>query len=108
VVRKSQRNKQRKSDPNHIFERPCLDRRHGIYLVRKIDMDEQGNIVNYSLAYIDPAICSKDNGRVLGYDSSHGHHHRHYKGKTEPVDFTSFTELEQRFEMEVMELRNEH
>jgi hypothetical protein len=77
VVRKSQRSKQRKSDPNHVFERHCLDRRHGIYLVRKIDMDEQGNMVNYSLAYIDPTICSKDNGRVLGYDNSHGHHHRH-------------------------------
>jgi hypothetical protein len=65
-------------------------------------------VVSYSLAYIDPTICSKDNGRVLGYDNSHGYHHRHYKGKLEPVDFTSFTELEQRFEMEVRELRNEH
>ena len=56
----------------------------------------------------DPTIYSKDNGRVLGYDNSHGYHYRHYKGKMEPVDFTSFTELEQRFEMEVMELRHEH
>ena len=76
--------------------------------MRKIDADEQGNVVSYSLAYIDPTICSKDNGRVLGYDNSHGHHHRHYMGKMAPVDFTSFTELEQRFEMEVRELRNEH
>ena len=108
MVRKSQRSKQRKTDPSHVLERHCLDRRHGIYLVRKIDADERGNVVSYSLAYIDPTICSKDNGRALGYDNSHGYHHRHYKGKMEPVDFTSFTELEQRFEMEVRELRNEH
>jgi len=80
----------------------------GFHLTRKIDLDEQGNVLSYALAYIDPMICSKDNGRVLGYDNHHGHHHRHYMGKMEPVSFVSFTALEERFEIEVRELRDEH
>jgi len=41
-------------------------------------------------------------GCVYKEHSCLSYHHRHYKGKMEPVDSTSFTELEQRFEMVVI------
>jgi len=34
---------------------------------------------------------------VLGYDSAHGWHHRHYPGKVTPVQVDSFEEVEARF-----------
>ncbi len=37
-------------------------------------------VTRYNLAYINPTIYAGDNGRVLGYDNAHGHHHRHYMG----------------------------
>lgn len=68
-------------------------------------IDPDGNVTRYSLAYIDPQICSMDNGRVLGYDNAHGQHHRHYMGKETRFQFRSFTELVSRFEREVANLR---
>ena len=69
---------------------------------------EDGKIVAYSLAYINPKRCSADNGRVLGYDNRHGYHHRHFMGEIEPVAFTKYEALARRFYKEVRELwRNE-
>jgi len=62
--------------------------------------DENGSIVDYSFAYINHQVCSKDNGRVLGYDNSHGEHHRHIMGKYEKVDFISFDDTKEKFEKE--------
>jgi hypothetical protein len=76
--------------------------------VRKIELDHKGKVTGYALAYIDPTICAKDNGRALGYDNGHGYHHRHYMGKLELIDFTTFAEVEKRFEAEVRELRDEY
>ena len=65
-------------------------------------------VVKYSLAYINPRICGPDNGRVLGYDNSHAHHHRHFMGKVSSVDFPGHEALVDRFQREVTELwRNE-
>ena len=65
-------------------------------------------VVKYSLAYINPRICGPDNGRVLGYDDSHGHHHRHFMGQISSVDFLGYEALLDRFQEEVTELwRNE-
>ena len=61
-------------------------------------------VVKYSLAYINPRISSADNGRILGYDNTHGQHHRHYRGRTEPVAFSSYQAVVKRFEAEVREL----
>jgi hypothetical protein len=47
-------------------------------LRREIGVDGQGHVVRYNLAYINHRIYAGDNGRVLGCDSAHGHHHRHY------------------------------
>lgn len=35
---------------------------------------------------------------LIGYDNAHGRHHRRYKGKVESVEFTSFENIEDRFE----------
>ncbi len=61
-------------------------------------------VVKYSLAYINPMVNRDDNGRVLGYDSSHGSHHRHFMGRVEEFRFTGYEALVARFEEEVQEL----
>ena len=56
--------------------------------------DQDGNVVKYSFAYMNPFIFAGDNGRVLGYDNTHEYHHKHYLGETFPVDdFISYEEL---------------
>jgi len=69
-------------------------------LRREIWIDQRGQVSRYNLAYINYRIFVGDNGRVLGYDSAHGHHHRHYLGKVTAVDFSSFEKIEARFQKE--------
>jgi hypothetical protein len=83
-------------DERHYFS----VRRGNGCLRRQIWVNRDGRIARYRLAYINHRICQQDNGRVLGYDNAHGYHHRHYFGSVEPVDFTSFESIEQRFEQE--------
>ncbi len=64
--------------------------------------NQKGEIVKYSMAYINPFVFSGDNGRVLGYDNSHNFHHRHSFGEISEVDdFVSYQELMERFEQEI-------
>lgn len=70
--------------------------------------DERGNVIRYSLAYIDWEIFSGDNGRVLGYDNAHNYHHRHFMGIETEYDFVSYTEVARRFRREVEQLRRKH
>ena len=65
-----------------------------------VSVDEKGRLARYSLTYVNFKLCSKDNGRVLGYDNSHGYHHRHYMGKEEPVEFEHYESIAERFEKE--------
>jgi hypothetical protein len=65
---------------------------------------EDGHVVSYSLAYINLRRFAGDNGRVLGYDNSHGYHHRHFMGEVEPIKFSTYTEVAERFFREVHEL----
>jgi len=60
---------------------------------------DDGVVTRYNLAYINHLIYSGDNGRVVGYDSRHGHH-RHIKGVVNLVDTSNFEEIERRFEQE--------
>jgi hypothetical protein len=76
----------------------------GGILRREIWVDSQGCVVRYNLAYVNHVLYSGDNGRVLGYDSAHGWHHRHYKGKVTPVQCDSFEEIEARFQEEWISL----
>jgi hypothetical protein len=70
-------------------------------LLREEVWYEGGRVVKYSLAYINPRICGLDNGRVLGYDNSHGRHHRHFMGKFEAVEFHGYQAVLTKFEEEV-------
>lgn len=51
--------------------------------------ESTGEVHTYSMAYINDAICSVDNGRVIGYDNAHGEHHKHVMGAYIPVEFES-------------------
>jgi hypothetical protein len=62
---------------------------------------ERNKVVKYSLASINPQIFPLDNGRVLGYDNSHGHHHRHFMGTVKPFTFSGYEDLLGRFQKEV-------
>ncbi|MCS6785621.1 MAG: DUF6516 family protein [Thiobacillaceae bacterium] len=84
-----------------IDETFILSRKRGNGLLRReVWVDEHGRVVRYNLAYINHAIYSGDHGRVVGYDNAHGHHHRHYMGRVEPVEFVSFEDIEARFEQD--------
>jgi hypothetical protein len=65
---------------------------------------EDGIVVAYSLAYINLRRCQVDHGRVLGYDNSHGFHHRHFMGKVEAIEYTTYAAHLERFIAEVSEL----
>jgi hypothetical protein len=83
----------------------------GGMLRREIWVDQRGLVVRYNLAYINHLIHAGDDGRVLGYDSAHGYHHRHYRGNVTPVRFENFEQIEARFQREWsrlgMEVRRE-
>ena len=57
-------------------------------------------VITYALAYINPAIYGGDNGRVLGYDNSHGFSHRHFMGEISAEPFPGYEPLYERFESE--------
>jgi len=72
----------------------------------KVDVweNEKGEVVKYSLAYINHLVFSGDNGRVIGYDNTHNFHHKHYLSEISEVDnFRSYQELVGRFENEIKE-----
>ena len=73
-------------------------------LKEEVWQDQDGQVVKYSLAYVNPALCGVDNGRVLGYDNSHDHHHRHFMGLQESFEFTGFEAVATRFYDEVRDL----
>lgn len=69
-------------------------------LRREVWVGADGNVTRYNLTYINFLLYAKDNGRVLGYDNAHGSHHKHLMGTVTPVSFTSFEEIENRFQTE--------
>ena len=84
-----------------VDERLYLSKASGSGMLRReIWVDRNGRVGRYNLAYINPLIYPSDNGRVLGYDSAHGRHHRHYKGKVTAVSLESFQQIESRFQKE--------
>lgn len=54
-------------------------------------------VLHYALAYVNPAICAEDNGRVVGYDNTHGYSHKHYYGVKTAEPFTSYEVLYEKF-----------
>lgn len=63
-----------------------------------------GKLWRYSPVYINPAINSRDNGRVLGYDNAHGYPHRHLMGKITLEQTMSWPEVRDRFRREWREI----
>jgi hypothetical protein len=89
------------SEKKIVDETFTISRKRGNGLLRReVWVDHHGKVVRYNLAYISHAIYSGDNGRVIGYDNAHGHHHRHHMGEIEPVDFKGFEDIETRFEQD--------
>jgi hypothetical protein len=86
-----------------IEEHRLKGKRKGAVLKEQVWF-EDGQLVAYSLAYINLKRCRVDHGRVLGFDNSHGYHHRHFMGKVETVSFTTYAALAERFIGEVHEL----
>ena len=82
---------------------PLKGKRKGAVLKEEVWF-EDGAVVAYNLAYINLKRCRVDNGRVLGYDNSHGYHHRHFMGIVMAVDFTTYAAHFKRFLQEVHEL----
>jgi len=71
------------------------------YVVRELP---SRRVIQYALAYVNPLICSEDNGRVLGYDNAHGRPHRHFMGKMTTESFPGYEALWERFEREWQEI----
>ncbi len=84
-----------------VDETFTISRKRGNGLLRReVWVDPHGKVVRYNLAYINHSLFSGDNGRVIGYDNAHGHHHRHYMGNVDPIEFISFEDIETRFEQD--------
>lgn len=86
-----------------IEEHRLKGKRKGALLKEQIWF-ESGQVVAYSLAYINLKRCPVDHGRVLGYDNSHDYHHRHFMGDVEEVNFSTYESLVERFIEEVHDL----
>ena len=83
------------------------DKRGNGTLRREIWVDEKtGKVTKYNLTYINRLIYAGDNGRVVGYDNAHDGHHRHLLGDVKPIEFTSFEDIENRFERDWLALKD--
>lgn len=105
----------RKSKKNNDISKCVIKEEHNLSrksgggkLVLEVWEDKFGNTSTYRLAYINGAIHSGDNGRVLGYDNAHGEHHRHYFGEYQVTDFESIEAVVERFECEWREISDEY
>lgn len=87
-------------DETTILGRP----RRGAKLSEEVWVTADGRVTKYNQAYINHLVCRKDNGRVLGYDNSHGVHHQHFMGKVEPYKYRNYDLLTAEFHEQVAEL----
>lgn len=84
-----------------------LGKKWGGGIIKESVTKEQpsGSILKFSLQYINPEIPGGDSeGRVLGYDNSHGYPHRHYFNTIESIEHTSYQEIYDRFQTEWMDI----
>ena len=83
---------------------PVPPKRGGGLVKIEVWENEKGEIVKYSMAYINHILYCGDNGRVIGYDNTHNFHHKHYFGEiSKVIDFVSYQNLVDRFEQEIKE-----
>lgn len=78
-------------------------------------VDGTGNVVKYSLTYVNSSIFSADNGRVLGFDNAHfypgfaSEHHYHFMGTVyENRRFVSFDDTLDRFQRLLARLKRRY
>ena len=57
----------------------------------------RGKVVKYNLAFISHSLWAEANGRVLGSDNRHGHHHWHDAGAEEKFASVGGEKLVERF-----------
>jgi hypothetical protein len=67
--------------------------------------DAEGNVIRFNLAFINFHLYPGDNGRVLGYDTAHGHPHRHFAGTVEQIEPVPYDVIFDRFLAEVAQLK---
>jgi hypothetical protein len=65
-------------------------------------------VLHYALAYINPAISTKDHGRVLGYDNSHNYDHQHFLGTITNMPAMSYEALFDMFDRQWRTLAMQH
>ena len=99
-----ERGKSRARLEKRVDETLYLTKKRGGGVLKEEVWYEGEQVVKYSLAYINTAICAADNGRVLGYNNDHGVHHRHFMGSFEEIDFAGYEALVDRFQQEVERL----
>lgn len=81
----------------------------GVGILREeVWVNAREDVVRYNLAFLLPHLFYRDNGRVLGFDNAHGTHERHFMGKVEKVEFTSYEETAECFCREVSEIRRSY
>ncbi|MGA2535271.1 MAG: hypothetical protein ABSF53_04595 [Terracidiphilus sp.] len=68
---------------------------------------DDGSVARFNLAFINFHMFTSDNGRVLGYDTSHGRLHRHFAGVVELISTASYAEILDRFLGEVATLKRQ-
>ena len=71
-------------------------------------MNAKNQVVKYNLAFLLPHLFAKDNGRILGYDNTHGIHERHYQGSVEEVPFKNYLSTAARFYKEAASIRSNY
>jgi len=50
--------------------------------------------------FLNPPQSPFAKGGGEGFDNAHGHHHRHYMGEIETVEFVSYEATQERFQQE--------
>lgn len=66
---------------------------------REVWIREDGTVYRYHLAYINQDMCTEDDGRVLGLEYADGALKLYSMGTEKPSIFTSFEEMEERFDV---------
>lgn len=65
-------------------------------------------LIHYSLAYINPLVTSRDDGRVSGYDNSHDYQHRHLLGGVTRMPIMKYEDIATLFERQWQALAMQH
>ncbi len=87
-----------------VDERYIVPSDQGGGMIKFEAWEYDGQVVKYSMAYLNKDIFPEDNGRVVGYDNSHDFHHKHYMGQIIEIDdFVGYQELVMRFKNDIRE-----